>query len=94
MGWIGTKEKRRREGRREEAEVARIQNRKDVAKCILRTKRWIIAMQSKNGGWGAFDIDNNYSYLNYIPFADPMNELAFFSLTATTGIGSLFCISK
>ncbi len=32
--------------------------------------------------------------LNYIPFADPMNELAFFSLTATTGIGSLFCISK
>ena len=32
--------------------------------------------------------------LNYVPFADPMNELAFFSLTATTGIGSLFCISK
>ena len=28
MSWIGTKEKRRREGRREEAEVARIQNRK------------------------------------------------------------------
>ena len=27
-------------------------------------------MQSKNGGWGSFDINNDYSYLNYIPFAD------------------------
>ena len=27
-------------------------------------------MQSKNGGWGAFDIDNTKYYLNYIPFAD------------------------
>ena len=27
-------------------------------------------MQSKNGGWGAFDIDNNFDYLNNIPFAD------------------------
>ncbi len=27
-------------------------------------------MQSKNGGWGAFDADNDYYYLNNIPFAD------------------------
>ena len=27
-------------------------------------------MQSKNGGWGAFDADNTYRYLNHIPFAD------------------------
>ena len=27
-------------------------------------------MQSKNGGWGAFDADNEYDYLNNIPFAD------------------------
>ena len=27
-------------------------------------------MQSKNGGWGAFDADNEYYYLNNIPFAD------------------------
>ena len=27
-------------------------------------------MQSKNGGWGAFDIDNDKYYLNSIPFAD------------------------
>lgn len=37
---------------------------------IQRTRKWIIGMQSKNGGWGAFDVDNNYSYLNFIPFAD------------------------
>ena len=27
-------------------------------------------MQSRNGGWGAFDADNDYYYLNNIPFAD------------------------
>ena len=27
-------------------------------------------MQSENGGWGAFDADNEYYYLNEIPFAD------------------------
>jgi squalene-hopene/tetraprenyl-beta-curcumene cyclase len=27
-------------------------------------------MQSKNGAWGAFDADNQYDYLNNIPFAD------------------------
>ncbi len=37
---------------------------------IARAKEWIVGMQSKNGGWGAFDADNDYSYLNNIPFAD------------------------
>jgi squalene-hopene/tetraprenyl-beta-curcumene cyclase len=27
-------------------------------------------MQSRNGGWGAFDADNTHYYLNHIPFAD------------------------
>jgi squalene-hopene/tetraprenyl-beta-curcumene cyclase len=27
-------------------------------------------MQSENGAWGAFDADNEYYYLNNIPFAD------------------------
>ena len=31
---------------------------------------WVIGMQSKNGGWGAFDADNTHYYLNHIPFAD------------------------
>ncbi|MGH7248129.1 MAG: squalene--hopene cyclase, partial [Pseudomonadota bacterium] len=37
---------------------------------IERAREWIIGMQSKNGGWGAFDADNEYYYLNNIPFAD------------------------
>ncbi|MBM3652932.1 MAG: squalene--hopene cyclase [Alphaproteobacteria bacterium] len=37
---------------------------------IARAKEWIVGMQSKNGGWGAFDADNTYDYLNHIPFAD------------------------
>ena len=44
--------------------------KKDVSKSIKRTRQWIKGMQSKNGGWGSFDINNDYSYLNYIPFAD------------------------
>jgi squalene-hopene/tetraprenyl-beta-curcumene cyclase len=27
-------------------------------------------MRSKSGGWASFDADNEYFYLNYIPFAD------------------------
>jgi len=37
---------------------------------IARAEEWVIGMQSSNGGWGAFDIDNNKDYLNYVPFAD------------------------
>jgi len=31
---------------------------------------WVIGMQSRNGGWGAFDVDNEHYHLNHIPFAD------------------------
>ena len=37
---------------------------------LERARQWIIGMQSTNGGWGAFDIDNNKDLLNHIPFAD------------------------
>lgn len=37
---------------------------------IRRAEIWIVGMQSKNGGWGAFDIDNEYYLLQHIPFAD------------------------
>mgnify|MGYP001181692649 FL=1 len=48
----------------------KIRKRKAVSDAIERTRKWIIAMQSKNGGWGAFDIDNTHYLLNSIPFAD------------------------
>lgn len=31
---------------------------------------WIAGMQSRNGGYGAFDAENTCYYLNHIPFAD------------------------
>lgn len=37
---------------------------------IERAGEWIIGMQSRNGGWGSFDADNQHYYLNHIPFAD------------------------
>ena len=37
---------------------------------IARGVEWTVGLQSKNGGWGAFDADNNHDYLNNIPFAD------------------------
>ena len=40
------------------------------AEAISRGREWIEGLQSKNGGWGAFDADNVYHYLNNIPFAD------------------------
>ena len=37
---------------------------------IARGVEWIAGLQSRNGGWGAFDADNIDHYLNNIPFAD------------------------
>jgi squalene-hopene/tetraprenyl-beta-curcumene cyclase len=37
---------------------------------IERAREWVHGLQSEDGGWGAFDADNKYYYLNHIPFAD------------------------
>jgi squalene-hopene/tetraprenyl-beta-curcumene cyclase len=37
---------------------------------IARATPWVQALQSKGGGWAAFDADNTHFYLNHIPFAD------------------------
>ncbi|MFZ3354476.1 MAG: squalene--hopene cyclase [Xanthobacteraceae bacterium] len=44
--------------------------RQDYAAALARAQEWIVGMQSENGAWGAFDADNEYFYLNNIPFAD------------------------
>jgi len=41
-----------------------------VDEAIELALEWILAMQSENGGWGAFDRDNNNRLLAKIPFAD------------------------
>ena len=37
---------------------------------IKRAVNWLLAMQSKNGGWAAFDVDNDWEFLSSVPFAD------------------------
>jgi len=40
------------------------------AESMRRALDWLVGMQSKNGGFAAFDADNTSYYLNKIPFAD------------------------
>ncbi|MGD1908036.1 MAG: squalene--hopene cyclase [Leptolyngbyaceae cyanobacterium] len=37
---------------------------------IARAARWIATMQCKNGGWAAFDINNDQDWLNAVPYGD------------------------
>ncbi len=49
------------------ADVTRLQPTLDA---LRRGVQWLLAMQSGNGGWGAFDSDNNQEILTRVPFAD------------------------
>jgi squalene-hopene/tetraprenyl-beta-curcumene cyclase len=40
------------------------------AHAITRALDWLVGMQSSNGGFAAFDVDNVHYNLNHIPFAD------------------------
>ena len=44
--------------------------RPEHAEAVEKARTWIVGMQSRNGGWGAFDADNDREFLNHIPFAD------------------------
>ncbi|MBN8889315.1 MAG: squalene--hopene cyclase [Rhodospirillales bacterium 70-18] len=55
------------------AVVGMLLHRQDPAahgEAIARARDWVLGMQGRDGGWGAFDADNNHHYLNHIPFAD------------------------
>ena len=41
-----------------------------VQESIRKGIDWVLGMQCSDGGWGAFDVDNNKEVLNQIPFAD------------------------
>ncbi len=45
-------------------------NPKRAKHAIARAEDWLIAMQSRNGGWGAFDRNNTQTWTRDIPFAD------------------------
>ena len=37
---------------------------------VLDAVKWVLGMQGKDGGWAAFDVDNDKLFLNRIPFSD------------------------
>jgi squalene-hopene/tetraprenyl-beta-curcumene cyclase len=45
-------------------------DRERYAHVVNRALDWLVGMQSRNGGFAAFDVDNTDYYLNQIPFAD------------------------
>jgi squalene-hopene/tetraprenyl-beta-curcumene cyclase len=48
----------------------RAKQRDCYKEAIARGAEWVEGLQCQGGGWGAFDADNSYYYLNNIPFAD------------------------
>src|SRR4029453_486728 len=40
-----------------------------VTAASQRALRWMLAMQNRDGGWGAFDKDNDNRFLCRVPFA-------------------------
>jgi squalene-hopene/tetraprenyl-beta-curcumene cyclase len=49
---------------------ARPDLRPDLAAAIERGTDWMIGMQSRDGGWGAFDADNTRRLVEKLPFCD------------------------
>lgn len=41
-----------------------------VSAAIDRGRRWLLGMQSRDGGWGAFDADNTRELVTKLPFCD------------------------
>ncbi|KUI64055.1 Dammaradiene synthase [Cytospora mali] len=54
------------------------------SKCIYDAVEWILGMQNVDGGWGAFDINNDARWLHKIPFSD-MDSLVDPSTADVTG---------
>ena len=51
-------------------DIARQRGTHGLDEAIARGREWVLGLQSRDGGWGAFDADNSHHYLNDIPFAD------------------------
>jgi squalene-hopene/tetraprenyl-beta-curcumene cyclase len=48
----------------------RLPNDEVKQQAIARCVDWIASMQCKSGGWGAFDLDNDQEWLNWLPYGD------------------------
>ncbi|MGB7049150.1 MAG: squalene--hopene cyclase [Candidatus Cybelea sp.] len=65
-----------------------------VADAVERGRRWTLAMDSRNGAWGAFDRDNDRQLLYRMPFSDfgamidpPTEDVTAHVLEMMAGLG-------
>ena len=54
------------------------------SECVENAIEWILGLQNRDGGWGAFDINNDARWLHKIPFSD-MDSLVDPSTSDVTG---------
>jgi squalene-hopene/tetraprenyl-beta-curcumene cyclase len=50
--------------------LGELENARPILDAMRRGMNWMLAMQSRNGGWGAFDANNTRELLTRVPFAD------------------------
>ncbi len=65
-----------------------------IADATARATAWLTGMQSKDGGWGAFDADNTSSLVGKLPFCDfgevtdpPSADVTAHTVEALTAVG-------
>ena len=74
--------------------VMHVTDSKRYRESIDRAAEWVAGMQSSNGGFAAFDVDNTHYYLNEIPFADHGALLDPPTSDVTARCLSLFAVLK
>ena len=50
--------------------LADIEAMRPILSAVHRGLRWVLGMQCRDGGWGAFDVDNTRELFTQVPFAD------------------------
>lgn len=50
--------------------LAQLENMSNTVNALRRSIRWVTAMQNRDGGWGAFDVNNDRELFTRVPFAD------------------------
>lgn len=53
-----------------EAAIREVEGLGPLLAAISRGAQWIVGMQNRDGGWGAFDCDNTREVFTRVPFAD------------------------
>jgi squalene-hopene/tetraprenyl-beta-curcumene cyclase len=70
QAWSGAGRSAQPTGRRTSGPVLPVSPEDRAEEAIGRGIRWLVGMQSKDGGWGAFDADNDRQLVNKLPFCD------------------------